>query len=230
VNGDLLAFQKGKASRKLASGVAGVTFGMDASTVYAVKIARAGTNDTATILAIDFASGTTSTLTTITMAHPASVARSRLNAARFFDDGGADRLYPTSDGNLVLWVDNGGQWRIDPASGSNVPVTRQPVLWSPDGTRRISVAESGTTTTLTLVDTTGAKLASVQMSGLISHLRWSPSGKQVMFTAGLAFSSGGVRMDLWTWDLVNGKKPRQLTSNGASWGAEWLGVAQFWQP
>ncbi len=230
VNGRLLALEAGKPARSLASGVVAVTFASDASTVYTVKIARAGTNDTATLLSIAFATGKASTLATISMTHPAAVSRSRLDAARFFDEGGADRLYATSDGNLVLWVSGAGQWRVDPADGSTLPVTRQPVLWSPDGTQRIAVTQSGTTTTLALVDNSGATLARTQVTGLISHLRWSPNGRQVAFTAGLEFSGGGVRQDLWTWDLVNGRKPRQLTSNGATWGAEWLGVAQFWQP
>jgi len=39
-----------------------------------------------------------------------------------------------------------------------------------------------------------------------------------------------VRQDLYVWDLVNGKKPAPVTSNGASFGAEWLGVLQSWAP
>jgi hypothetical protein len=39
-----------------------------------------------------------------------------------------------------------------------------------------------------------------------------------------------VRQDLYVWDLVDGNAPAPLTSNGASFGAEWLGVLQTWVP
>lgn len=230
VNGKLLALTPGKPSRTLADGVDAVTFGADAATVYAVKVTRGGANDDATIYAIGVASGTTSTLTTINYPHPAAQQRSALNTARFFDEGGSDRLYLTSDGNVVFWVSNGGQWRVDPVNGDTIPVARQPVLWSPDGTERIAVTENGAISTLALVDASGATLARVQVTGLLSHPRWSPRGDHVVFTLGINVSSGGVRQDLYVWDLANGKKPRQLTANGATFGAEWLGVAQFWQP
>jgi hypothetical protein len=230
VDGKLLAITPGKASRTLATNVDAVTFGSDAGTVYAVKITRGGANDDATVYSIGFTSGTTTTLATINFPHPATEQRSQLNDARFFDEGGADRLYETSDGNVVFWVSSGGQWRIDPVSGETIEVARQPVLWSPDGTRRIAIAESGAASTLSLVDSTGATLSRVQVTGLLSHLRWAPGGTRVAFTLGVNAPNGGVRQDLYVWDLVNGKKPTQLTANGASFGAEWLGVAQFWQP
>ncbi len=230
VNGKLLAITPGKPDRTLASSVDAVTFGSDANTVYAVKITRGGANDDATVYAIGFASGTTTTLSTINFPHPATEQRSQLNEARFFDEGGTDRLYATSDGNVVLWIANGGQWRIDPVSGDTIQVARQPVLWSPDGTRRISITENGAISTLAVVDATGAVIARVQVTGLLSHLRWSPKGDHVVFTLGINSANGGVRQDLNVWDLTNGKKPTQLTATGASFGAEWLGVAQFWQP
>jgi len=230
VDRKLLALTPGKASRTLADNIDAVTFGSDASTVYAVTITRGGANDDAKIVSIGFGSGTTTTLTTVNFAHPASPQRSSLDSARFFDEGGMDRLYATSDGNVVFWVAGAGQWQVDPASGNAIPVTRQPVLWSPDGTRRIAITENGAISTLAVVDGTGATISRVQVTGLTSHLRWSPGGDEVVFTLGLNSSGGGVRMDLAVWDLVNGKKPHQLTANGASFGAEWLGVAQFWQP
>ncbi len=230
VNGKLLAITPGKPDRTLASDVNAVTFGGDASTVYAVKITRGGANDDATVYAIGFTSGTTTTLSTINFPHPATQQRSQLNEARFFDEGGTERLYATSDGNVVFWVANGGQWRIDPVNGDTIEVARQPVLWSPDGTQHVVITESGLQSTLALVDSTGATLARVQVTGLLSHLRWSPGGTRVVFTLGVNSANGGVRQDLYVWDLGNGKKPTLLTSNGASFGAEWLGVAQFWQP
>ena len=68
------------------------------------------------------------------------------------------------------------------------------------------------------------------MNGLISHLRWSPHGNRVAFTLGITLAGGGVRQDLYVWDLVRGRAPSAFTASGASFGVEWLGSAQFWQP
>ena len=62
------------------------------------------------------------------------------------------------------------------------------------------------------------------------QMRWSPRGNRIVFTLGINLVGGGVRQDLYTWDLVNARAPTALTGNGASFGAEWLGSAQFWQP
>jgi hypothetical protein len=230
VNGKLVALAAGKDGRTIASSVNAVTFGSDARTVYAVTVTRSGSTDTATIDAIGFADGKAKNLATISFPHPSSTQPTALGSARFFDEGGAYRLYATSDGNLVFWAANGGQWRIDPVSGDQVAVSRQPVLWTPDGSRRIRVGENGLLTTLTVVDQSGATSAHVSISGLISHLRWSPKGNKVVFTLGRTSLGGGIRQDLYSWDLVNGRAPVALTANGASFGGEWLGVAQFWQP
>jgi hypothetical protein len=73
-------------------------------------------------------------------------------------------------------------------------------------------------------------VANVQVGGLVSHLRWVRSNNEVVFTLGRLGTSGGVRQDLYVWDLVDGKDPMPLTSNGVSFGAEWLGVAPHWLP
>ena len=72
--------------------------------------------------------------------------------------------------------------------------------------------------------------ASVTVSGLVSHIRWAPTRNEIVFTLGRSTSGGGIRQDLYVWDLVDGNAPLALTSNGAAFGAEWLGVAQSWQP
>jgi hypothetical protein len=230
VAGKLYAVAPGKPLRAVTDGVAATTFGQDASTVYAVKITRSGVNDNATIFTIVFGTGKATQLTMITYKHPVVSEPSGVRAARNFDDGGEYRIFSTTDGNLVLWVDGVGQWRIDPVSGDDVAVTRAPELWSPDGTRRIAVTESGEQSTLSLVGQSGAPTSSVFVSGLISHLRWSVSGNQVVFTVARSTPSGGVHQDIYLWDLVNKKTPRQLSTNGSSYGAEFLGARETWQP
>ena len=230
VDGRLLALTPGKSPRTLESAASAATFGDDARTVFAATVTRSGSTDTATINAIGFVDGTVRKLATITFPQPSASQLGTLATAAFVDDGGAYRLYATSDGNLVFWASQGGQWRIDPVSGNQVAVTRQPVLWSPDGSRRITVRLSGSRSTISLLDASGATASAVAVTGVVSHLRWSPKGNRVIFTLGIAPSGGGIRQDLYLWDLGNGKAPVALTANGASFGAEWLGVAQFWQP
>jgi hypothetical protein len=230
VNGKLLGLAKGKPNRVLANLADAATFGPDATTVFAVKITRGGTNDDATVTSITFASGATKKLSTINFRHPAPPQLTALGSARFLDDGGMYRIYATSDGNLVLWIANAGQWRIDPVNGSVVAAARQPMLWSPDGSHRINVTENGLVTTLTEVDQSGKTISRSSFTGLLSHLRWSPRGNRVAFTLGTNLADGGVRQDLYLWDLVNGRIPSALTTNGSSFGAEWLGSAQFWLP
>ena len=230
VNGKLLGLARGKPSRVLANTADSATFGADATRVFAVRVAKGGTNDQATISAISYASGKSVTLTTITYRHPAASQLTGLAAARFLDEGGPVRIYATSDGNLLLWVSGAGQWRIDPVSGSAVAAARQPVLWSADGAHRVVASVSGNVTTLSELGQDGRSLSRTSVTGQISHLRWSPHGNRVVFTVGITLAGGGVRQDLYVWDLVNGRAANALTANGASFGGEWLGSAQFWQP
>jgi hypothetical protein len=230
VGRQLMALAPGKAARTVASSVDAVTFGSDARTIYAVTVTRAGTTDIATINAIAFHTGKARKVATVSFRHLPAEQLSALGTARFFDEGGTYRIYGTSDGNLVFWVANAGQWRVDPVSGTQVAVSRQPLLWAPDGSRRISVSENGLLTTMAVVNQAGSTVSRVSITGLISHLRWAPKGNRVVFTLGRYSSGGGVRQDLYTWDLVNGRAPVALTATGASFGADWLGVAQFWQP
>lgn len=230
VNGKLIGLAKGKPNRVLANLADAATFGPNASTVFAVRITRGGTNDDATVTSITFASGATKKLSTINFRHPAPPQLTALGSARFVDDGGMYRIYATSDGNLVLWIANAGQWRIDPVNGSVVAAARQPMLWSPDGSHRITFTENGLVTTLTQLDQSGKTVSRSSFTGLLSHLRWSPRGNRVAFTLGTNLADGGVRQDLYLWDLVNGRIPSALTASGSSFGGEWLGSAQFWQP
>ncbi len=228
--GRVVAIEPGSSARSLVDGADEIAFDGDGQTLYVVKVTRSGANDRAQVLAVTYADGKARTLTDFTYPHPAIVAESALKEAAFADDGGLVRLYSTSDGNLVLWILGApATYRIDPASGTRAAVTRTPVLWSPDGTRRVEATLSGSTTTLALKDEAGATQASVRVGGLVSHLRWAPNGAEVSFTLSRG-SGGAVLQDLYVWDLKNGKAPMALTSNGASHGGEWLGASQSWEP
>jgi hypothetical protein len=59
-------------------------------------------------------------------------------------------------------------------------------------------------------------------------VRWARSSNEIVFTLGFLSSGGGVRQDLYVWDLQDGHAAAALTGNGASFGAEWLGSPQAW--
>ncbi|MDH4334350.1 MAG: hypothetical protein OEW24_03665, partial [Chloroflexota bacterium] len=172
------------------------------------------------------------TIATITYPHVATSPDPALREAQFVDDGGLVRIYPTLDGKLIVWILAAPAiYRIDPVDGTVTEVVRRPILWSPDEEYHLDLIEkSGTVTTLALRDRAGSTIAAVDVSGLVSHVRWAGSSNEVVFTLGRSSPGGGVRQDLYVWDLVQGKAPSPLTSNGAAFGAEWLGVRQVWLP
>ncbi|HEX5579354.1 MAG TPA: WD40 repeat domain-containing protein, partial [Candidatus Limnocylindria bacterium] len=226
-----VALDKGGKSRRLADNITTLTFGWDAETLYAVRIARDGNEDLARILAIDFVSGATKNLANIRYRHPVTGAEEPVKEAQFIDDGGLVRLYAVADGNLTLWVLGApATYRIDPANGDVTEIAREPILWSPDGTRRVTVHEDGNRTSLRLRDRGNNVTASTGMKGLVSHIRWAPNSNEIVFTIGVTSSNGGVRQDLYVWDLEDKKDPMPLTSSGTAFGAEWRGVTPNWGP
>jgi hypothetical protein len=229
ISGRLVAITPGSAARNLGDDILTGVFGLDANTVYAVRITQEGADDVAEIVEIDFASGESTTLATITHERPAPVTDSALRDAQFGDNGGRIRLYVLEDGNVVLWVRAASIWEIDAARGEVEEVDSAPVLWSPDGRRRVEAADADGVTTLTLFDSAERSLASSSVPGLVSHLRWSPDSSQVVFTLGRSVQAGGVRQDLFIWNLEDGAEPMALTNNGASFGADWLGAPQSWR-
>ena len=232
VAGRAVALVEGQPARPLTPSdpVDAVIFGEDSTTLYGLRVTPDGANDRAELLSIDFTSGATQILTTVTYPHPKIVADPALKEAQFADDGGIVRLYSTVDGYVVAWILGApATYQVDPESGAYTQVDHRPVLWSPDQRSRIDLAVSGSATTLTLLDDSGAAQASVKVTGLVSHVRWAGSDNEIVFTLGRTIS-GCVHQDLYVWDLVDGKAPAPLTSNGASFGAEWLGVLQAWKP
>ena len=119
-------------------------------------------------------------------------------------------------------------YQVDPESGAYTQLDHRPALWSPDQRTRIDLLVKSSTTTMTLLDEAGTAQATVKVTGLVSHVRWASTDNEIVFTLGRTVG-GGVHQDLYVWDLVDGKAPSALTSNGASFGAEWLGVLQAWQ-
>jgi hypothetical protein len=231
LSGRAVAIVAGQEPRALTDPVDAIAFADDSSTLYGLRIVKDGTNDRAEVLKIDFDSGATEIITTITYPHAEIFPDPALKEAQFADNGGIVRLYVTVDGFVVAWIlgEPSKTYRIDPADGTYEVVAAQPVLWSPDQKMRVAVSEKSGITTLTVTDHDAATHGSVNVTGLVSHLRWAGGGNEVVFTLG-RLVGGGVRQDLYVWDLVNGKAPAALTSNGASFGAEWLGVLQSWVP
>jgi hypothetical protein len=227
----LVSIEPGAEKRRLAETISTLTFGQDASTVYAVRVTESGANDTATVIAIDFVSGAATDLTSVTYARPQLQAQEVLREAQFADDGGGVRLLWLEGGTLLLWVLGASGWQIDPATGATTEVGAEslPNLWSPQGDQRVVVAESGSTSLMVLYNAAGEEVARTVAEGLVSHMRWAPDGSQVVFTLGRAGASGGVLQDLFMWNLEPDTAPVQTTNTGAAFGAEWLGSVPLWR-
>jgi hypothetical protein len=231
ISGRAVALTPGDEARRLAEDISALTFGWDAETVYAVRIARDGAQDRAQILEIDFVSRAANVIATIRYPHPAIGAEAPLREAQFIDDGGLVRIYAVADGNLAVWILGApSTYRVDPGNGEVTDIAREPLLYSPDGAQRVTLHESGGNTTLRLRNRGGDVTASVTVTGLVSHVRWAGTSNEIVFTLGRVSASGGVRQDLYVWDLRDGRDPAPLTSNGASFGADWRGVMANWAP
>jgi hypothetical protein len=229
IAGRAVALQQDTAARALAEGVSEIAFSMDSQTVFAARVARDGANDVAQVLAIDWGSGEQEVIGTATYPHPQISPESALEEAQFIDDGGPVRLYPTADGRLLLWVLGApATYQMDPAGGEMQETTGLPLLASPDDMFRITLSETAAGGTLTLTDANGAERATTTVLGRVSHMRWAPNSSEVVFTIGRTGANGGVVQNLYVWDLVDGKEPAMITSNGASFGAEWRGAALRW--
>lgn len=225
-----VSIEPGTEKRRLGDGISTITFGDDASTLYAVRVTQDGADDVATVLAIDFLNGDTRELASISYVRPIVGAEDALTEAQFSDDGGTVRVYWMEDDTLRLWSLGGGAWTISPTDGGVTELEdSQPILWSANGRHRIALAVDGDTTTLRQTNADDADLASTTVQGLVSHVRWSPDGERVVFSIGRSAAGGGVLQDLFLWDLADGEAPMQLTSTGAAFGAEWLGSQPRWK-
>lgn len=226
----LISIQSGEEKRRLGDSISTITFGPDPATLYAVRITADGANDVATVLSIDYATGDTTELSSVSYPRPATRSQDALAEAQFIDDGGPVRLFWLESGALRLWIRDGGVWEVDPVAGDATPSDGDlPKLWSGRGNRHVVVSREGTTTTLTLTDRSGEAMATTSIEGLVSHLRWSPDSDRVVFTVGRSAPAGGVLQDLFLWDLGDGEAPTQLTATGAAFSAEWRGAMPVWR-
>lgn len=226
----LVSIEPGEAKRRLAEGISTVTFGADASTLYAVRVRQDGATDVASIVEIDFGSGAETELAAPTYERPIIGEEDALTEAQFSDDGGAVRLYWIDEGILRFWALGAGTWEIDPEGGTLTELGEddRPSLWAPDAGRRIRTSFEDGSSTLRLIDQANAEVLTTTVEGRVSHLRWAPDGERVVFTAGRSNAGGGVLQDLFLWDL-NEENPRQLTATGAAFGAEWRGSHALWR-
>jgi hypothetical protein len=228
ISGRAVALQQQKAARALADGVTEIAFRPDSAIVYAARVSRNGANDVAQVLAINWETAAQQVLASVTYPHPQIAAESALDEAQFIDEGGLVRLYPLADGHLLLWILGApASYEIDPATKEVTETTGLPVLWSPDEMFQVRLTE-GDPNTLTLVDADANERATTTIAGKVSHLRWAPNSSEVVFTVGRLGTNGGIVQNLYVWDLVDGKAPTMVTSNGASFGAEWRGGAVRW--
>jgi hypothetical protein len=228
----LVALTPGRSARRLADDVSAVTFGWDSQTVYALRIVQDGGQNVGRVLEIDYRSGDSRLLGSVRYPRPVIGADPPLREAQFIDNGGIFRMYAVADGSLVIWILGAPDtYRMDSEDGSVEEVRRQPILWSPDGSQRVALRERANgTTDLNLRNSDDETIASVNVPGLVSHVRWVRSSNEIVFTLGRLGTNGGVRQDLFVWDLRDGRDPLPLTSNGVSFGAEWVGSAPNWLP
>jgi hypothetical protein len=227
----LVSIEPGVEKRNLGGSITTITFGDTASTVYAVRWVEDGANDVSTILAIDFASGDTTELASISYPRPGPPADEPLADAQVADDGGPVRLLWLENDMLRLWVLGAGMWDVSPVDGAVTPLAADappPELWSPDGEQHITVAQDAGVSTISVLDENDEVVVSTAIDGSVSHLRWSPGGQRVVFTVGLSAPNGGILQDLYLWDL-NEEPPMRLTTTGANFGAEWRGSQPLWR-
>jgi hypothetical protein len=92
------------------------------------------------------------------------------------------------------------------------------------------VHEGASKTTLRVRNLDEETQSATTVTGLVSHVRWAGSSNEIVFTLGVLSATGGVRQDLYVWDLKDGGDPLPLTSSGAAFGAEWRGVMCNWKP
>jgi hypothetical protein len=224
----VVSIELGKQKRQLALGVETITFGDDASTVYAVRITRDGGKDVARVLAINFKSEKETVLARVSYPRPPAGGEAPVIKAQLSDEGGPVRLYWV-DGALRLWVRGAGTWDVDPADGATTALAddARPTLWSPSADQRITTAFEDGATTITLLDDADEVILATTVKGRVSHLRWAPDGRRVAFTVNTSASGGRVLQDLFLWDL-NDKPPTRLTATGAAFGAEWRGAPPLW--
>ena len=231
IDANPLALTPGSSARDLGDGFDGIAFADDSVTAWGVRATRAGANDRIELLRVDFPSGAVAVAKTWTHAHPITYQESAVQEAQFADDGGFNRVYVLADGRIVVWILGAPAiYTWDPATATAGTTNRLPELWSPSGQLRIVLTESGNATRLSVRGLADEERGALNVSGLVSHLRWSALNNQVVFTISRGVSGGGVSQDLYLWDLETGSAAVRLTQDQRSRGGEFRGAEVRWQP
>jgi hypothetical protein len=230
VDGNPLALTPGNSARDLGEGFDAITFAPDSAIAYAVRASLAGANDRAELLRVDYSSGAVTALHTWTYPHPTTFQEDVVSEAQFADDGGFERVYVLDNGTIVVWILGAPQvYTFDPTSGAASTTDHMPFLWSPSGNLRIAVTESGSNSRFSVRGMAGEERGALNVTGRVSHVRWSTASNQIVFTLTRATSSGGVAQDLYVWDLTTGHAGVRLTQDLRSMGGEYRGSPDRWR-
>lgn len=230
VDGNPLALTPGTSARDLGEGFDAITFAPDSATAYAVRATLAGANDRAELLRVDYSSGVVTSLHTWTYPHPTTLQEDVVSEAQFADDGGFERVYVLENGTVVVWVLGAPQvYTFDPETGAVGTTDHMPFLWSPSGQLRIAVTESGSNSRFSVRGMPGDERGALNVTGKVSHVRWSTASNQIVFTLSRAQSGGGVAQDLYVWDLTTGHAAVRLTQDLRSMGGEYRGSPDRWR-
>lgn len=231
VDGNPLLLTPGSSARDVADNLDSVTYGADSNTAYGLRTTLAGSNDRSELLQIDIPTGAVTALATWTYPHPTTFQESAVKEAQFADDGGFERVMALEDGRIVVWVLGAPAiYTWDPATGTGGTLSQMPVLWSPNGQLRATIAESGNSTRVTILGLAGEERATMAVTGFVSHLRWSVNSNQLVFTLNTGASGGGVSQDLYAWEVRTGALAFRLTQDLRSRGAEYRGAREVWKP
>lgn len=228
--GALLLLQPGQAARELTTGIDGIGISSDSGGLWAVRVTHASsTTDRAELLRMEYPSGEMLVVTAYTYRTPVTFQESAAREKAFDDDGGFNRVLELADGRVaVVILGAPAVYMWDPSISAAGALDVEPVLWAPNVTQRIEVREASGKSTLVLRNAGGTQIAAVTFNGLVSHLRWSPTSVQVVFT--ITTSSSSAPQDLYTWNLGDGAQPARLTQDGVSGGAVWRGAPVVWLP
>jgi hypothetical protein len=224
VDGNPLYLAPNRSAHDLGDGFDGVGFGSDSSVAYAVRATLAGGNDRAELLKIDLTTEAVQSLHTWTYPHPTTFQESAVKEAQFADDGGLNRVYVLEDGTVVVAILGApAVYTYNPVTGAANTTNHYPFLWSPNGELTIALAESGGSTQMSVRGLANEERASITVPGLVSHVRWSVAGNQIVFTLNRP-ATGAIWQDLYVWNLETGSPAVRLTQDLRSNGGEYRGV------
>lgn len=228
--GALLLIQPGTDPRELTTGIDGIGISPDSRGLWAVRVTHAsGSTDRAELLRMEYPTGEMVAVHAFNYPTPVTFQESNAREKAFDDDGGFNRVMELADGRVAIVILGApAVYMWDPETAAAGTLEVAPTLWAPNVSQRIEVREASGRTTLILRNAGGTQIAGVTFNGLVSHLRWSPTSVQVVFT--ITTSSSSAPQDLYVWNLGDGVQPLRLTQDGVSGSAVWRGAPIVWLP